>query len=455
MKRFRFFLLFLFIWTICWSSMGQENYFQQWPQFRGAFASGILDSMNLPDNWDIETGENIKWKLDIPGLGHSCPVIWNEKLFITTAISGSGDDGLKAGLYGDIDDVDDDSEHMFMVYCVDKNTGGILWTKMAHKGIPKTKRHTKSSHANPTPATNGEYVLAFFGSDGLYCYTMDGELVWSKDFGRMNAGPHNAPDSEWGFASSPIIHEEKVFIQCDFLGDCFLGCYNLKTGEEIWKTPRKEISTWSTPNFYQKDEHRQIVVNGYEHMGAYDFDTGKEIWRMSGGGDAPVPTPFFAHDLIYIHNSHGRKSPIYAIRPEAKGDITLAKDSISSEYVAWSINRGAAYMPTNLVYGDYLYNMRMNGSFSCFNAVSGELIYKEKIEDVMGITSSGVASDGKLFYSTESGDVHVIKAGPEFELTATNNLGDVIMATPAISDNALFFRTQHHLIAVEKQKENN
>lgn len=444
----QFTLAYLIISSI--STFAQDNYNTQWPQFRGVNASGILDNMDLPEKWDIKTGENIKWKLDIPGLGHSCPVIWDDKLFVTTAISGSGDNSLKVGLYGDIDDVNDESEHEFKVYCVDKNTGKIIWEKLAHKGVPKTKRHTKSSHANSTPATNGKYIVAFFGSDGLYCYDMEGNLKWEKDFGRMNAGPYNSPKSEWGFASSPIIHENKVIVQCDFLGDSFVASIDIESGKEIWRTPRKEISTWCTPAFYQNGDTKQIIVNGYKHIGAYDFETGKEIWKMKGGGDAPVPTPIFAHGLIYIHSSHGRMQPIYAIDPAAKGDITLKGEETSNEFIKWSIKRGAAYMPTNIVYGDYLYNMRMNGRLTCFKAKTGEVIYQDKIEDTRGMSASGIVSDGKIYYSTEQGNVFIIKAGPVFEVLAQNSLDDIIMATPAISNNTLFFRTQHSLIAVGK-----
>ena len=431
---------------------GQTNYTKQWPQFRGPYGSGIMDSTNLPDHWNIESGKNIKWEIDIPGLGHSSPVIWNEKLFLTTAISGSGIDSLKVGLYGDIDEVNDRSIHEFRVYCINKYTGTIIWERLAHEGIPKTKRHTKSSYANPTPATDGEYVVAFFGSDGLYCYTIDGKLVWQKDFGKMNAGPYTDPDVEWGFGSSPIIHEGRVIVQCDFLGEGFIASLNIKTGKEIWRTPRDEISTWSTPNLYQSGTYKQIVVNGWKHMGGYDFETGKEIWRLSGGGDAPVPMPVIGHDLIYIHNAHGRYSPIYAIKPDAKGDITLAKDSSSNKYIVWSIRRGGAYMPTILIYGDYLYNLQMNGALSCYYALSGKLIYKKVIPGAYGgITASGICSDGKLYYCTERGEVFIVKTGSEFKLIARNSLNDIIMATPAISENTLFFRTSHHLVAVSNQ----
>ena len=430
---------------------GQHDYMQQWPQFRGPYACGIMDDADLPLRWNIRTGENILWETAIPGLGHSCPVIWGDRLFITTAISGSGKDSLKVGLYGDIDEVGDRSVHEFWLYCIDKYSGQVLWTRLAHRGIPRTERHTKSSHANPTPATNGKYVVAFFGSEGLYCYDFEGKLLWKKDFGPMNAGPYSDPDVEWGFASSPILHEGRVVVQCDFLGDGFIASLDAETGKEIWRTPREEISTWSTPNFYSKGNNRQVVVNGWNYIGGYDFDSGEQIWNLAGGGDAPTPTPVFANDLIYIHGSHGRWSPIFAIRPEARGDISLEKDSSSNEFIQWSIKRGAAYMPTNLVYGDYLYNLRMNGNLSCFDARTGTLIYKTQVPDAMGITASGVASGGKLYYALEQGDVVVIKAGPEFELLARNPLEDILMATPAISESMLFFRTHKRLIAVTEK----
>jgi outer membrane protein assembly factor BamB len=435
------------------SLQAQTDYMKQWPQFRGPFASGIVESEHLPESWDITTGENIRWKLKIPGLGHSSPVVWGDLLFVTTAISGSGSDSLKVGLYGDTDEVGDRSEHEFRVYCIDKKSGEILWERLVHKGIPVTERHTKSSHANATPATNGKYLVAFFGSDGMYCYDFNGTLIWKKSFGRINAGPYDQPEVEWGYASSPIIHENRVIVQCDIVGgEGFLASLDLETGKEIWRTPREDVATWSSPNFLNQYGQRQIVVNGYSQIGGYDFDSGEELWQLSNGGDAPVPTPFFAHGLIYIHGSHGRYQPIFAIRPESRGDITLDKDSLSNESIVWSIKRGAAYMPTNLVYGDFLYNLRMNGNLTCFDAKTGEVIYKERIPEAMGITSSGVASKGKLYYSLEQGDVVVVKAGREFEILSRNPMDDLMMASPAISEDMIFFRTQHFLVGVGESK---
>jgi outer membrane protein assembly factor BamB len=440
--------LLLFFFLTVQPAHGQTEYLRQWPQFRGPFASGILDQAGLPESFNMSTGENIQWVTGIPGLGHSCPVVWGDRIFLTTAISGTGSDSLKVGLYGDIDEVKDRSVHEFRVYCLDRHSGEILWERLAHRGVPRTERHTKASHANPTPATDGKYLVVFFGSEGLYCYTLDGGLLWKKDFGTMNAGPYSDPDVEWGFASSPILHEERIIVQCDFLGEGFLASLDAATGQKHWRTPREEVSTWSTPNFYNKDGERQVVVNGWKYMGGYDFDNGDQLWNLSGGGDAPTPTPVFSHGLIYLHSSHGRFSPIFTVRPAARGDISLHRDSTQSEYIPWSIKRGAAYMPTNLVYGDYLYNLRMNGNLTCFDALTGEIIYKERIPDAMGITASGVVSDGKLYYSLEQGDVVVVKAGPEFEILSRNPLGDLIMATPALAEGQIIFRTAGKLIAV-------
>ena len=437
------------LWTLlCSISSAQDHYYDQWPQFRGPFASGIMEAADPPVEWDIRTGKNILWKVGIPGLGHSCPVIWGDRLFLTSAISGSGKDSLKVGLYGDIDEVGDRSVHEFRVYCFDKHTGEILWERLAHRGVPRTERHTKSSHANPTPATDGKHLVAFFGSEGLFCYDVEGNLIWKRDLGKMNAGPYTDPEVEWGFASSPIIYEGRVILQCDFLGDGFIACLDLESGREIWRTPREEISTWSTPNIYHRGGNQQVVVNGWKHIGGYDLDTGEPLWRLEEGGDAPVPTPVIANDLIYIHSAHGRYSPIFAIRPSALGDISLEEGRTSNDHIAWSVRRGGAYMPTNLVDGDHLYNLRMNGNLTCYDALTGEVIYRERIPDAMGITASGVAAAGRLYYSTEQGDVVVVRAGGRFEILARNPLNDLIMATPAISGDRLYFRTSRYLVAV-------
>ncbi len=428
-------------------SGAQTEYSQQWPGFRGPWGRGYIEGAKTAVTWDVAGSKNIKWKTPIPGLGHSCPVIWGNNLFVTTAASLKSAESLKVGLYGDIDMADDNAVHEFKVYCLDKQSGKILWERVAHKGIPKSKRHTKASQANCTPATDGKHLVVLFGSEGLYCYNLQGNLLWTKDLGIMNPGPFNEKEVEWGQASSPVIFSNYVIIQCDKTTDSYLAAYDIKDGKEIWRTSRDEVSTWGTPAIYSKGGKTQVIVNGFKHMGGYDLETGKEIWKMSGGGDAPATTPVIAHDLIFINNAHGKFSPIFAVKPDAIGDITLNADSTRNKYIAWSIKRGGAYMQTPLIYGDYLYNLQVNGQLTCFDAKTGEVKYKQNLNDAF--SSSGIAADGKVYFSAESGVIYVIKAGATFELLSKNEMGDVCMATPAISGNTLFFRTQHYLVAVE------
>jgi outer membrane protein assembly factor BamB len=368
-------------------------------------------------------------------------------VFVTTA-EGEADAELKVGLYGNIQPVDDDSVHEWKVYCLDKKTGKILWEKTAHKGVPQVKRHPKATHANSTPATDGKYVVAFFGSEGLYCYDMDGELIWKKDFGLLDSAFFMVPSAQWEFASSPVIHQGVVIVQCDALNTAFLAALDIKTGEEIWRTIREDVPTWSSPTIYVGEKQTQIIVNGFKHIGGYHFKTGKEIWKISGGGDIPVPTPVVAHGLVFINSAHGRLSPIYAIKLESEGDISLQADKTSNESIVWSVRRGGSYMLTPLIYGGFLYNLQWNGSLGCYRAKTGEIVYSEQLGKMTGFSASGVAADGKLYFSSEEGDVFVIKAGPEFEVLATNPMKDECMATPAISEGTLFFRTHHYLIAV-------
>ena len=446
-EKIRTYLALLFTCFFISNVNAQLKYNQQWPSFRGPFACGYNDNAKTPTKWNVDSLINVKWKTPIPGLAHSCPVIWNNYLFVTTAVNKNNSETLKVGLYGDIDEANDSVEHEFNVYCLDKRNGKVLWERVAHKGIPKSKRHTKSTQANCTPATDGKHLVVLFGSEGLYCYDFSGNLIWKKDLGIMNPGPYNESNVEWGHASSPIIYKDLIIIQCDKGVDSYLAAFNVTDGKEVWRTKRDEVSTWGTPTIYSKDEKTQIIVNGYKHMGGYEFETGKEIWMMSGGGDAPSTTSVVAHNLIFICNAHGKFSPIYAVKPNATGDITLAADSLKNKFIAWSIKRGGAYMVSPLIYGDYLYNLRNNGELTCFNAKTGELQYKENLKDAF--TASGIAADGKIYYSSENGSIYVIKAGSTFKLLARNEMKDVCMASPAISDNTIFFRTQHYLIAVE------
>ena len=426
----------------------QTVYTQQWPGFRGPWGCGFIENSKTPIKWNIDSTKSIKWETPIPGLAHSSPVIWDDYLFVTTASNSKNSESLKVGLYGDIDEANDSVVHEFKVYCLDKNSGKIIWERVAHKGIPKSRRHTKSSQANCTPATDGKYLVVHFGSEGLYCYDLKGNLIWKKDMGLLTPGPYTDPGVEWGYASSPVIFKDRIIVQCDIPKTPFITALDLATGREIWRTSRgDEVSTWCTPAIYPKDGKTQIIANGFNHICGYEFETGKEIWKLSNGGDAPAPTPVIANDLIYLNSAHGKFSPIFVVKPSAIGDITLAPDSTKNKYIVWNVKRGGAYMQTPLIYGGYLYNLQVNGQLTCFDALTGEVKYKESLNEAF--SASGIAADGKLYFSSEDGNVYVVKAGPVFQLLAKNALKDICMATPAISGNTLYFRTRHYLIAVE------
>jgi outer membrane protein assembly factor BamB len=449
-NKFKRNLLVLFLMgSLCHTSIqAQAEYNQQWPSFRGPMACGYLTNSKTPVSWDMDKSKSIKWKTTIPGLAHSSPVIWDNRIFLTTATTNMNDESLKLGLYGDIDEADDKRVHEFKVYCLDKNTGKILWEKVSHKGIPKSKRHTKSTQANCTPATDGKYLIVHFGSEGVFCYDLKGTLIWKKDMGILNPGPYTDPGVEWGYASSPVIYKDKVIMQCDIPGKPYIVALDAATGKELWRTSREdEVSTWCTPAIYTKNGTTQVIANGFRQICGYDFETGKKIWRLSNGGDAPAPTPVISNDLIYINSAHGVNSPIFAVKPDAKGDITLDAASTKNRYIVWSVKRGGAYMQTPLIYQGLLYNLNINGLLTCYDALTGAVKFKESFKEAF--SASAIAADGKIYFSAESGNVYVINAGPVYTLLAKNNLKDNCMATPAISGNALFFRTQHSLIAIE------
>jgi len=413
----------------------QLNPDRQWTAYRGKLSSGVLDNANLPESFDIIKMINVRWKIEIPGLGLSSPVIWDNKIFITSAISQTDREGFKPGIYGDITPVRDSSIHEWEVFCFDKNSGKLIWEKTAYKGIPKIKRHPKSTHANTSVATDGKYVVAFFGSEGLFCYDMKGKLLWQKNFGVLKSVFFAFKTAEWEFASSPIIYNGVLIIQCDVLENSFIAAYDVKTGKELWKTQRDEYPGWCTPNIYTNEGKTYIAINGYKNRGGYDFETGKEVWKMSGGGDIQIPTPIVGNDMIYFNSAHGRYSPIIAVKTTATGDITLKENETSNEFIKWSLPRGGSYMHTLLLYKNHLYNVNWNGSFICLDPLTGKEIYNAKLGKAKSFIASPVAADGKIYVVDEEGTIYIVQDGDEFKLLA-------------ITDGMIIFRTQKYLVAV-------
>jgi outer membrane protein assembly factor BamB len=452
MKPKSLFLIFILFCGLFFTRVNaQLNPERQWPGFRGYMSSGVLDNANLPESFDADKNINIRWKSEIPGLGLSSPVIWDNKLFITTAISQSDKDGFRPGIYGDIAPVKDSSVHEWKVYCIDKNNGKIIWDKTAYKGVPKMKRHPKSTHANTSVATDGKHVVAFFGSEGLFCYDINGNMLWKKSFGLLKSVFFMVKTAEWEFASSPIIYNGVLIIQCDVLENSFVAAYDVATGKELWKTQRDEYPGWCTPNVYTNDGKAYVALNGYKHRGGYDLKTGKEVWKMSGGGDIQIPTPVVGNDMIYFNSAHGRSSPIIAVKNNAVGDITLKENETTNEYIKWSLPRGGSYMHTLLLYKTHLYNVNWNGVVVCLDPLTGKEYYNAKLGKTKSFIASPVASDGKLYIVDEEGTVYILQDGDSFKLIAEIPLNDICLTAPAITDGMIIFRTQKYLIAVGKK----
>jgi outer membrane protein assembly factor BamB len=404
-----------------------------WPSFRGPAASGVSDSQNLPIPWDAAKGTNVRWKTRIPGLAHSSPIVWGDRVFLTTAVSSQPDATFKRGLYGAGTASDDLSPHVWKVVCLDRRTGKFVWERTAYQGVPKEKRHIKSTYANATPVTDGSVVVAFFGSQGLYAFDLAGKPLWKRDLGRLDVGAYDAPDYEWGTASSPILYKHLVIVQADQQKGSFLIALNKNDGSTVWRAERDELPSWATPAVIAGE----LVTNAPNFIRGYDPETGKELWKLGGSSKITAPTPISAAGLIIVASGRRPEAPIFAIRSGARGAV------------AWSKQQRGPYMPTPLIYKDLLYVLGNAGIFDAYELATGAEVYRERIaHGGSGFSASPVASDGRIIVSGEDGEMFVIKAGRTFELLARNEMSEPIMATPAISGNMLLVRTERHLWAV-------
>lgn len=414
-----------------------------WPAFRGANAAGNGDGQGAITEWNLDTNTNVRWKTPIPGFTTASPIVWGNKVFVVTAISSAGDKTFRTGLYGDVKPVEDLSEHTWKMYALDKATGKILWEATAFKGLPKVKRHTKSTQANSTPVTDGTHVVAVFGTIGrLVAWDMDGKELWNQDIGVLDSGWFFDPSYQWGHSSSPIIHNGKVIVQADIQKNSFIAAYDVKTGKQLWKTQRDEISSWGTPTIFEG----RIVTNGPTVRG-YDPETGKEVWKLGPNSEVTVGTPVVGEGLVFVTGGYPPVRPIYAIKPTAAGDISMAKDKTSSEVIAWS-NTAGTYIPTPIFYEGILYTFDNGGVLSAYDAKSGERIYRSRVGGGGSFCASPIAADGKLYFANEDGDVIVVRAGRTYGELAKNSMKEVIMSTPAISDGTIVVRTLGHVYGI-------
>jgi outer membrane protein assembly factor BamB len=340
-----------------------------------------------------------------------------------------------------------------MVYAIDTRTGKIVWERVAFEGEPREKRHIKSTYASSTPVTDGRIVVAWFGSQGVYAYDVNGKALWAVDVGRLDVGAYDIPSVEWGPASSPIIWNDLVILQCDNQTDSFLLALDAATGKTVWKADRDELPSWGTPTVAMTDAGPELVTNASNFVRGYDPRTGQERWRLGRSSKITAPTPIFADSLLIVASGRGPERPIFAIRPGARGDLTLPAGTTSNTSVAWSKTGRGSYMPTPLAYGGNLYVLGNNGVFDAYDLQSGKELYRQRLPSIgSGYSASPVAADGRIYLSSEDGEIVVVSAGPTFAHVATNPMGDLLMATPALSNGVMYVRSSGHLFAIAGSK---
>jgi len=419
----------------------------QWPQFRGSHAGVVADDPALPETWS--ESDNVAWKTNIPGLGWSSPVVWDDHIILTSAISSGQEKPPAPGLYDEHDHVEAAAPQRWVVYDVDFKTGRIRWQRELRSAKPSILRHVKNSYASESAVTDGERVYVYFGSIGLLAaLDLNGETVWSKELGSFNT------QVELGTGASPVIYKDRIYVVNDNTTQSFLAAFDKRTGAEIWRVNREERGNWSTPLVWENAVRTEIVTTGTVKVRSYDLD-GKQLWELKGMTTLTIPSPFEKNGLVYISSGYpgALPRPVYAIRPGASGDISLKPDETSNRYIAWYQPLLGTYNTSALVYGDYYYTLLDRGFFLCNDARTGKQIYgRQRISsDTTGFTASPWAYNGKIFVLSEDGDTYVIQAGPEFKVVGTNSLSEMPLATPAVLRSSLIVRTQSKLYRIAKK----
>ena len=408
-----------------------------WPSFRGPFASGVADEQSLPSSWNPSTGDNVRWSRDIPGTGHGSVVVAGGKVYLVTAVT----DGEMAFALGDERGAmpkDTDLQFSWRLYKLDAKTGEVDWYKEAYSGAPRASRHPKSSQANTTPAVAEGAVVAIFASQGMVAYDLDGNERWRKDLGVLDPGLFGDSGSQWGHASSPVIHEGRVFVQVDRHSSSYIVAYDLGSGEEIWRIDRQEKPVWATPTIHVSDERTQLIVIGGDYDRGLDPATGEELWRFARDLQVKTPTPFVADGLVVLAGGY-RGQALHGVKVTSEG-------TVDGDELVWTSEKGGPYTSTPVAYGGRLFFVRDTGIFNVLDLSTGENLHRRRLSDTF--SASPVASDGRVFFVSETGDVHVIGAEPPFETISTVEMGEPCMGSPAIADGALFLRCRSRVWAV-------
>ena len=410
--------------------------------WRGPLASGVAPYGDPPIEWN--ENKNIRWKIEIPGRGHATPIVWGDTVFVTTAIKTDkqvefeqteqpprrrrrGPPNIKTS-----------NIHKFIIFAISRSHGSILWQKTVREELPHEGTHPTGSWASNSPVTDGEHVYAYFGSHGLYCFDMEGNLQWEKDFGDMTIR------RSFGEGSSPTLYGEVIVINWDHEGDSFIIALDKRTGEKLWKVDRDEITSWSTPIAVEHDGKPQVIVSATHRTRSYDLATGDVIWECGGMTHNTIPSPVTANGMVYV-TSGFRGNALQAIQlAAAKGDIS------SSESVVWEHDRDAPYVPSPLLYDDMLYFLKHNkGILSCFSARTGEAYYgPQRLQGLTEVYASPVGASNRVYLADRDGAILVIKHGPKFEVLTKNMLDDGFDASPAIVDNEIYLRGRKYLYCI-------
>ena len=423
---------------------GEDN----WPAFRGPDATGVAEGDTLPIRWSAT--ENVEWKTDIPGRGWSSPIVWGDRILLTTVVNTGATPEAKKGLYfkGEQHEVPD-SDHLWKVVCLDLGSGQLVWEGTAHQGKPETTLHIKNSYASETPVTDGRRVYAYFGNVGIFCYDVAGKPLWSK---RLE--PH-ATRAGWGTAASPALYDGRLYILNDNEESSYLLALDAATGDEIWRVEREEQSNWSTPFIWKNEQRTEIVTAGTKRVRSYDLQ-GKLLWELEGMSVITIGTPFATGGLLYISSGYvlDPRRPVYAIRPGASGNITLTAGKTSNDSIAWCQRSAAPYNPSVLVYRDRLFVLYDKGMFAQYDARTGDVfVDRQRIPEGRAFTSSPWAYRDRIFCLDEYGQTFVFNTADGVELEHVNTLedDDMCMATPAIAGDRLLIRTAARLYSIRQQ----
>lgn len=419
------------------------TFVDNWPQWRGPRGQGVSDEKNLPLEWSPT--KNIKWKTPIAGRGHSSPIVWGNRLFLTTAVEGAlipGATAVKHVINNQVVKFPDtggaERSHTLKVICIDVDTGKIVWERTAYEGRVYDDRQKMNSYASSTPATDGRFVYAYFGSEGLYCYDFDGNHVWKATLGGV-------AKMGYGEGTSPIVFENLVILQIDVeMGDgSYIAAFDKTNGKQVWKTGRKNRSSWSTPVIVRGSKRTELIASGAEFVTSYDPATGKELWQVEGVVSHAIPTPLAGDGVAFVYaGSHDKRG--YAIR--------LGDDSSgNSNRVLWRHDKGTAYVASGVLYDGSIYLITDSGTMTALDAKTGQMKYEGgRLPSPSIFFASLVAFDGKILITSQDGDSFLITAGPKYELVASNSVSEPVYASPAISGGRIFIRGERHLYCIGK-----